>query len=149
MLSCPANGILNQLYTLRRVVEGAWEFTQPVNCVKCVLWIWRRYLTTSLEESCGGVLRDYGESDPLIWAVCSLYDQSQSLVHRTGSNSDSFLVRVGDQGCPLSPILFITFLDRMRGSGVETSESSLGFLRMMSSGQLHPILIQQTDPARV
>ena len=52
-----------------------------------------------------GVLRDYGVSSPLIWAVGSLYDQSQSLVRIAGTKSDSFLVRVGfSQGCPLSLI---------------------------------------------
>ena len=27
---CPASGLLDQLYTLARVPEGAWEFAQPV-----------------------------------------------------------------------------------------------------------------------
>lgn len=45
-------------------------------------------------------------------AVCSLYDQSQSLARIAGSKSNSFSVRVGlYEGCPLSPILFLTFLN--------------------------------------
>ena len=64
-----------------------------------------------------GVLRDYGVSGPLTQAFPSLYDQSQSLVRTV-----SFPVRVGlRQSCPLSPILFITFMDRIyrRSQGVE------------------------------
>ena len=44
-------------------------------------------------------------------AVRSLYDQSQSLV-RIAGKSDSFPMRVGlRQGCPLSPLMFLTFMD--------------------------------------
>ena len=55
-------------------------------------------------------------------AVWSLYDRCQSLVRIAGSKSDAFPVRVGlRQGCPLSPILFIIFMDRIsrRSQGVE------------------------------
>ena len=61
-----------------------------------------------------GVLREYGVSDPLIQAVRSLYDRCQSLVRIAGNKLDLFPVRVGlRQGCPLSPILFIIFMDRI------------------------------------
>ena len=60
-----------------------------------------------------GVLREYGVSDPLIRAVRSLYDRCQSLV-RIAGKTDLFPVRVGlRQGCPLSQILFIIFMDRI------------------------------------
>ncbi|TWW78263.1 hypothetical protein D4764_11G0003840 [Takifugu flavidus] len=60
------------------------------------------------------VFREYGVSGPLIRAVRSLYARCQSLVRIAGSKSNSFPVRVGlCQGCPLSPILFITFMDRI------------------------------------
>ncbi|KAK0147792.1 Craniofacial development protein 2 [Merluccius polli] len=74
----PGRGTVDQLYTLCRILEGAWEFAQPVHMCfvdlekafdhvpRGVLW---------------GVLREYGVSDPLIRAVCSLYDRCQSLVH--------------------------------------------------------------------
>ena len=59
-----------------------------------------------------GMLREYGVPDPLIGAVRSLYDRCQSLVCFAGSKSDTFPVMVGlRQGCPLSPILFIIFMD--------------------------------------
>ena len=61
-----------------------------------------------------GVLREYGVPDPLIGAVQSLYDRCQTLVRIAGSKSDAFPVRVGlRQGCPLSPILFIIFMERI------------------------------------
>ncbi|KAK0132808.1 LINE-1 reverse transcriptase [Merluccius polli] len=115
----PGRGTVDQLYTLCRILEGAWEFAQPVHMCfvdlekafdhvpRGVLW---------------GVLREYGVSDPLIRAVRSLYDRCQSLVRIAGNKSDLFPVGVGlRQGCPLSPILFIIFMDRIsrHSQGVE------------------------------
>ncbi|KAI3374597.1 hypothetical protein L3Q82_021177 [Scortum barcoo] len=88
----------------------------------CALWIWRRHSTVSLVVFCGGVLREYGVRGPLLRAVRSLYDRSRSLVRIAGSKSDLFPVHVGlRQGCPLSPVLFIIFMDRIsrRSQGPE------------------------------
>ncbi|KAI3351204.1 hypothetical protein L3Q82_005758 [Scortum barcoo] len=89
----------------------------------CALWIWRRHSTVSLVVFCGdGVLREYGVREPLLRAVRSLYDRSRSLVRIAGSKSDLFPVHVGlRQGCPLSPVLFIIFMDRIsrRSQGPE------------------------------
>ncbi len=104
-------GTLDQLYSLSRVLEGAWEFAQPTHmcfvdlekafdCVpRVVLW---------------GVLWEYGVRGLLLRAARSLYDRSRSLVRIAGSKSDLFPVHVGlRQGCPLSLVLFIIFMDRI------------------------------------
>uniref|UniRef100_A0A3P9PV83 Reverse transcriptase domain-containing protein n=1 Tax=Poecilia reticulata TaxID=8081 RepID=A0A3P9PV83_POERE len=115
----PGRGTLDQLYTLSRVLEGAWEFAQPV--YMCFVDLEKAFDRVP-RGALWGVLREYGVPGPLIWAVRSLYDRCQSLVRIAGSKSGSFPVRVGlRQGCPLSPILFITFMDRIsrRSRGVE------------------------------
>ncbi|XDV13498.1 hypothetical protein PO909_001890 [Leuciscus waleckii] len=115
----PGRGTLDQLYTLYRVLEGSWEFAQPIHmcfvdlekafdCVpRGILW---------------RVLWEYGVRGPLLRATRSLYDRSRSLVCIASSKSDLFPVHVGlRQGCPLSPVLFITFMDRIsrRSQGPE------------------------------
>ena len=44
----PGHGTVNQLYTLNRVLEGAWEFAQPI--YMCFVDL----ETVSLGEPCGG-----------------------------------------------------------------------------------------------
>ncbi|TWW78062.1 R2DM Retrovirus-related Pol polyprotein from type II retrotransposable element [Takifugu flavidus] len=147
----PGRGTTDQLFTLAGVLKGSWEFAQPVHMCfvdlekaydwvpRCTLW---------------GVLREYGVEGPLIRAVQSLYQRSRSLVRIAGCKSDSFPVRVGlRQGCPLSLVLFITFMDRIsrHSRGVEGVEfggrkiSSLLFaddvvLLVPSNRDLHQML---------
>ncbi|KAI3360475.1 hypothetical protein L3Q82_002268 [Scortum barcoo] len=88
----------------------------------CALWIWRRHSTVSLVVFCGECSMSMGSGEPLLRAVRSLYDRSRSLVRIAGSKSDLFPVHVGlRQGCPLSPVLFIIFMDRIsrRSQGPE------------------------------
>ena len=115
----PGRGTLDQLYTLTRVLEGAWEFAQPVHM--CFVDLEKAFDRVP-RGVLWGVLRGYGVLGPLLRAVQSLYKRSESLVRIAGCKSDSFPVGVGlRQGCPLSPILFITFMDRIsrRSQGAE------------------------------
>uniref|UniRef100_A0A8C6MJY5 Reverse transcriptase domain-containing protein n=1 Tax=Nothobranchius furzeri TaxID=105023 RepID=A0A8C6MJY5_NOTFU len=69
-----------------------------------------------------GTLQEHGVGGLLLRAIQSLYQRSVSLVRIAGSKSDLFPVRIGlCQGCPLSPVLFINFMDRIsrHSRGVE------------------------------
>ncbi|KAK3553178.1 hypothetical protein QTP86_031753 [Hemibagrus guttatus] len=113
----PGCGTLDQLYTLHRVLEGSWEFAQPVHmCFVDLEKAFGRVPRGILWE----VLWEYGDRGPLLRAVRSLY--SRSLVHIASCKSDLFPVHVGlQQGCPLSPVLFIVFMNRIsrRSQGLE------------------------------
>ncbi|KAK3520218.1 hypothetical protein QTP70_019360 [Hemibagrus guttatus] len=115
----PSRGTLDQLYTLHRVLEGSWEFAQPVHmCFVDLEKAFDRVPRGILWE----VLWEYGVRGPLLRAVRSLYNRSRSLVHIASCKSDLFPVHVGlRQGCPLSPVLFIVFMDRIsrRSQGLE------------------------------
>ncbi|KAK3524537.1 hypothetical protein QTP70_029847, partial [Hemibagrus guttatus] len=114
-----SRGTLDQLYTLHWVLEGSWEFAQPVHmCFVDFEKAFDRVPRGILWE----VLWEYGVRGPLLRAVQSLYKQSRSLVRIASCKSDLFLVHVGlRQGCLLSPVLFIVFMDRIsrRSQGLE------------------------------
>ncbi|KAK3542195.1 hypothetical protein QTP86_017365 [Hemibagrus guttatus] len=115
----PSRGTLDQLYTLHRVLEGLWEFAQPVHmCFVDLEKAFDHVPRGILWE----VLWEYGVRGPLLRAVRSLYNRSRSLVRIASCKSDLFPVHVGlRQGCPLSPVLFIVFMDRIsrRSQGLE------------------------------
>ncbi|KAK3530784.1 hypothetical protein QTP70_001585 [Hemibagrus guttatus] len=115
----PGRGTLDQLYTLHRVLEGSWEFAQPVQmCFVDLEKAFDRVPRGILWE----VLWEYGVRGSLLRAVRSLYNRSRSLVRNASCKSDLFPVHVVlRQGCPLSPVLFIVFMDRIsrRSQGLE------------------------------
>ncbi|KAK3551381.1 hypothetical protein QTP70_016644 [Hemibagrus guttatus] len=103
---------------IRPVLEGSWEFAQPVHMCFVDLKAFDRVPRGILWE----VLWEYGVRGPLLRAVRSLYNRSRSLVRIASCKSDLFPVHVGlRQGCPLSPVLFIVFMDRIsrRSQGLE------------------------------
>ncbi|TWW67426.1 HEAT repeat-containing protein 3 [Takifugu flavidus] len=80
----PGRGTVDQLYTLSRVFEGAWEFAQPVHM--CFVDLEKAFDRVP-RGVLWGVLREYGVSGPLMRAICSLYDQCQSLVRIAGNDA--------------------------------------------------------------
>ena len=79
------------------------------------------------------VRREYRVSGSLLRAIQSLYTQSESCVRVLGSKSDSFPVGVGlRQGCVLSPILFVIFMDRISRCSCGGEGLQFGGLRIAS-----------------
>uniref|UniRef100_A0AAQ4RS36 Reverse transcriptase domain-containing protein n=1 Tax=Gasterosteus aculeatus aculeatus TaxID=481459 RepID=A0AAQ4RS36_GASAC len=134
----PGRGTTDQLFTLSRIIEGAWEYAHPV--YMCFVDL-EKPCDRVPREKLWDVLREYGVRGSLLGAIQSLYAQSESCVRVLGSKSKTFPVGVGlHQGCALSLILFVVFMDRIsrRSRGKEGLQfggcrSHCCFLQMMWS----------------
>ncbi|GAA6106566.1 receptor-type tyrosine-protein phosphatase F-like, partial [Tachysurus ichikawai] len=124
----PGRGTLDHLYTLARLLEGSWEFAQPVHM--CFVDLVKAFDCVPRGDL-WGVLWEYGVRGPLLRAIRSLYDRSRSLVRIAGSKSDLFL-RGLRQGCPLSPVLFITYMDRISRRSLGPEGVRFGDHRILS-----------------
>ncbi|KAI3352723.1 hypothetical protein L3Q82_019304 [Scortum barcoo] len=74
----PGRGTLDQLYTLHRVLEGLWEFAQPVHM--CFVDLEKAFDRVPRGILWGCSSLSMGSGEPLLRAVRSLYDRSRSLV---------------------------------------------------------------------
>jgi len=80
-----------------------------------------------------GILREYGLSGPLVRVIWSLYKQSESCVRILSTKSRTFSVCVElRQGCPLSPIPFVIFMDRISRRSRGEESVRFGDLRIAS-----------------
>jgi hypothetical protein len=102
-------GTTDQLFTLQQVIEKAWEYDQEVYISFVDLEKAYDRVDRSLMWS---ELKRYGVNGQLIRAIMSLYTDSKSCVRILGRKSETFKVRSGlRQGCVLSPLLFIIYMD--------------------------------------
>ncbi|KAK5900173.1 hypothetical protein CesoFtcFv8_009573 [Champsocephalus esox] len=93
----PGRGTTDQLFTLARILEGAWEYAYPV--YMCFVDLEKAYDRVP-RELLWEVLREYGVRGSRLRAIQSLYSQSESCIRVLGSKWDPFPVRVGlRQGC--------------------------------------------------
>ncbi|GAB0086845.1 Reverse transcriptase domain [Sergentomyia squamirostris] len=107
----PGRSTTDQLFALKMILEKSWEYAIPVYC--CFIDLERAYDRIQ-REKLWAVLQEYGVDVDLLRAIQSLYKICRSCVRVSGQKSEMFDVSVGlRQGCVLSPLLFIIYMDRM------------------------------------
>lgn len=101
----------DQVFILRQICEKAWEFALPV--FMCFVDLEKAYDRVP-RDKLWDCLREYGVDGELIRAIQSLYKRCSACVRINGCKSTRFPVGTGlRQGCVLSPLLFIVFMDRI------------------------------------
>ena len=111
---------MDQIFALQQIFEKSWEYAKEVNA--CFV---------DLEKACDRIPRDklwavllqYGIGGQLRNAIKSLYVHSEVCARVNSATTKPFRVSVGlRQGCSLSPILFLIYMDSI----VKKSESCGG-----------------------
>ena len=126
----PGLGTTDQLFILRQVFEKVWKFAKPVYTAFIDL---EKAYDRVPRDLLWSVLKEYGISGRLLVAIRSLYNDCTSHVRINGSKSDSFGVHVGlRQGCVLSPLLFIIFMERISRRSTTPDCVTMGNARVES-----------------
>jgi exonuclease III len=142
-------GTTDQLFLLQQIAEKAWEYAQQVyisfvDLEKAYDRVDRRLMWKTLEE--------YSVDRQLIGAIASLYSDSKSCVRILGRKSEMFRVGAGlRQGCVLSPLLFIIYMDRIarRSLGQESVRiGSVSVSHLLFADDLAILASSQSDLQR-
>ena len=107
----PLRGCQDQIFSLRQIMEKSYEWNRELYL--CFIDLEKAYDRVPRGKLLS-VLRDYGIGGKLLQAIKGLYLDSQAAVRVDGKLSSWFRVVSGvRQGCNLSPLLFILFMDHM------------------------------------
>ena len=107
----PGRSTTDQVFTLHQTSEKAWEYAKPV--YMCFVDLEKAYDRVPRDQlwQC---LAEYQVDAELLVAIQSLYKNCEACVRVNGIKSKSFTVGAGlRQGCVLSPLLFVIFMDRI------------------------------------
>ena len=107
----PGRSTMDQIFALQQVFEKSWEYAKKVNA--CFVDLEKAYDRIP-RDKLWAVLLQYGVDGQLLTAIKSLYLHSEVCVPVNSKKTKPFRVSVElRQGCSLSPILFLIYMDRM------------------------------------
>ena len=102
---------MDQIFALQQIFEKSWEYAKKVNA--CFVDLEKAYDRIP-RDKLWAVPLQYGIDCQLLTAVNSLHMHSEVYVRVNSETTKSFRVSVGlRQGCSLSPILFLIYMDRI------------------------------------
>lgn len=117
-------GTTDQLFILQQVVEKTWEYDRQAHM--CFVDLEKAYDRVDSSKM-WDVLREYGVANQLVRAIAALYAKSRSCVRVLGQKSRLFDIGAGlRQGCVISPLLFIIYMDRIAKRSLGSKGLRLG-----------------------
>ena len=102
-------GCIDQIFALRNILEQSLEWNTPlyVNFID-----FKKAFDSVHNDSLWKILRAYGLPNKIVRLISSFYDHFECSIILGNSVSDTFEIKSGvQQGCILSPILFLIVLD--------------------------------------
>ena len=106
-----SRGTTDMIFSIRQLMEKAWEFNQKLYMIFIDL---RKAFDSVSRKRLWNCLSEYGISGQLLKAIKSTYSPCISKVNTEHKNDKWFEITSGvKQGSILSPLLFITYMDRI------------------------------------
>ena len=137
----PGRSTTDQIFTLKQIFEKSWEYAKDL--FACFVDLEKAYDRIP-RDKLWRVLQEYGVDGQLLLAIKSFYCQPEVCVRVNRMQSKPFHVGVGlRQGCVLSPLLFITYMNWIDRRS-QTSECVK--IQTLQLGFLSPALQMLHDP---
>ena len=107
----PGRSSMDQIFALQQICEKSWEYAKEVDA--CFVNLEKAYDYIS-RDKLWAVQLQYNIDGHVLTAIKSLYMHSEVCVRVSSATTKPFGVSVGlRQGCSLSPILFLIYMDRI------------------------------------
>ena len=143
----PNRGCQDQIFALRQIIEKSWEYNKDlylgfVDLEKAYDKVPRHTMFRTLQL--------YGINGYLLRAVQSIYNNPKSAVRVEGSTGRWFEVKLGvRQGCTLSPLLIIIYMDHLLKNCKLTSDVKIGSVNVTSLLYADDVVLINSCPNRL
>ena len=125
-------GTADQIWVVRQTVERATEYR--ILLFLCFVDLTKAYDSVN-RQSMAAILKEYGVPHQLIAIIEELHFETWCKVRFAGDTSEIFEVTTGvRQGCVLSPLIFICFLDKILREAKTTLNGGLKIDYTMTEG---------------
>ena len=121
----PGRGCVDQIFSVRRIMEMAGEFNKPLHI--CFVDLKKAYDSVN-REALWRILESMGVPKKIVDLLADLHDGTAACVKGFGRLSNWFPIKTGvRQGCIIAPLLFNTFIDFLMRESLKDLPDGCGF----------------------
>jgi len=136
-------GCTDAIFTLRQMCEKTIEFNKDLNIVFVDQ---EKAFDRVNRDTLWKVLERYGTDKQLLRNIMAFYEQSQGAVRTTSGLTEWFKINSGvRQGCVLSPLLFIAYMDNITQDAKRMEENETGAIQELLFADDQSLISEDPD----